>query len=36
MKPLKERWKDALKDPAWWATVFLIGMVALIIARFKV
>lgn len=36
MESLKERWKKALKDPAWWATIFLFVMIAAIIAKFKI
>jgi hypothetical protein len=35
MVSLKERWKKALKDPAWWATVFIFITMVAIIARFK-
>jgi hypothetical protein len=36
MKSLKERWKKAITDPAWWATIFILISMATIIVRFKI
>jgi hypothetical protein len=33
MKRLKERWKEAIHDPAWWATIAIFVMLFILIGR---